>query len=661
MATLQDLMNGLKNQRERASEKSPVADALNKTMTGMKQVSTAIDKLQLAVRDQMAANMVAKKAGNSDDVNTTIRSMLKAKVAEDQLESERHKRMMDIAEELVPKVTEEQLKAFRMQQLVAREHKKTLEATIEIEEKKAAIQKKNEEEIAKRRIAVIEKERAQANFDAQDKYGTIESAIGGLGGKAQDTLSKFLVDGLNRFVKERKETPVVQNIKETYDAKVDRQNNIANNRKAQIDKVLGTKKEDINEEFSIRAAKYGISNPGSAAKLYMDRESQVSSLAREGESLEKSLVSGRAKFSSPRMESAIQDVAKAIRGEAPEKKAPAAKVTKKEEPEIVPTLPKGHIEDFVNETTRPMTAPQAKVLDDVPRHTIVPDVEPESKPEAQTTAKPAPKNARFERAKVQRTRPSGPATKRSAPLAPVQSPASTGMFGSKSGAVNFGGITKALGGIVSKLGTIASSAVKFLGPWALVANSIMAFDRLVPIVSDLAGAIMDMSKLIMPLIVSSIIETGAQILGGINGLINLFDHAKLIGPHWTDKNPEVQQALSQEREKEAERQSKLQKAKKESAQGGVVIDTTSARRGAVVGTATVTRREMALTPPSEENAIKEQARVAQAPAPTPYQAADWQQQKEQNQALRESVIAASHNPGTTPIMVANPALAPWAV
>ena len=139
MATLQDLMNGLKNQRERASEKSPVAAALDKTMTGMKQVSSAIEKLQLAVRDQMAANMVAKKVGEADDVKTTIRNMLKAKVAEDQIESERHKRMMDIAEELVPKVTEEQLKAFRMQQLVYREHKKTLEATLAIEEKKAAL------------------------------------------------------------------------------------------------------------------------------------------------------------------------------------------------------------------------------------------------------------------------------------------------------------------------------------------------------------------------------------------------------------------------------------------------------------------------------------------------------------------------------------------
>ena len=636
MATLQDLMNGLKNQRERASEKSPVAAALDKTMTGMKQVSSAIEKLQLAVRDQMAANMVAKKVGEADDVKTTIRNMLKAKVAEDQIESERHKRMMDIAEELVPKVTEEQLKAFRMQQLVYREHKKTLEATLTIEEKKAALQKKNEDNIAKRKIAVIEKERAQAEFTAKDKYGTIESAIGGLGDKAQDPLSKFLVNGLGRFVKERQEAPVAENITDTFDAKVAQQTAIADSRKAQIDKTLGYKKEDITEEFAISAAQKGIVNPGSAAKLYSDRDAQVKSLAKEGEGFERALVSGKAKFSSPGTESALHDIASAIRGDTVKNKSKTPKTPKSGGAAAVPVIEKAHIEDFVNETTKPVTVPEAQIVK-------------------------APDNARFERAKVQATHPNGPTMRRSAPMATVQSPASTGLFGSKSGFVNPTGVTKALGGIVDTLGSLASSAIKFLGPWALVANAVMAFDRLVPIVSDLAGAVMDMTKLIMPLIVSSIVETGAQILGGINGLINLFDHAKLIGPHWTDENSEVQQALTNEREKETLRQAELKKAKHESAQGGVAIDTTSSRKGVVVRPTVTNRREMPITSPSEENAIKEQARVSQEPAPTRNQASERQQQQEQNRAFRESIIAASRNPGTTPIMVLNPSLAPWVV
>jgi hypothetical protein len=172
---------------------------------------------------------------------------------------------------------------------------------------------------------------------------------------------------------------------------------------------------------------------------------------------------------------------------------------------------------------------------------------------------------------------------------------------------------------------------------------------------------MDMTKLIMPLIVSSIVETGAQILGGINGLINLFDHAKLIGPHWTDENSEVQQALTSEREKEALRQAELKKAKHESAQGGVSIDTTSARKGVAVRPIVTNRRDMPITSPSEENAIKERARVSQEPAPARNQASERQQQQEQNRAFRESIIAASRNPGTTPIMVLNPSLAPWVV
>ena len=55
----------------------------------------------------------------------------------------------------------------------------------------------------------------------------------------------------------------------------------------------------------------------------------------------------------------------------------------------------------------------------------------------------------------------------------------------------------------------------------------------------------------------------------------------------------------------------------------------------------------------------EQARAAQAPAPTEYQVADWRNQREQNEIMRDAVMASAKNPGTTPIMVANPVMAPW--
>ena len=668
MATLFEKMVELKEKRESLSNQGgPFAKTLDKTIAGMKTVASAVDRLQLAVKDQIAANALAKKTGEATDVQQSIRDFLQRKIAEDDIERERHKRMMDMAESLVPKVNDEQLKAFRLQQLVAREHKKTLEATVEIEKKKYDLQKKSAEEMQKRRIKAIEAERAEANFAIKDKYGTIESAIAGLGNSGGDSLGKFLVAGLGRYVKERKETPIEEATKEKYDALVNQQNRIAEGKKALADKEFGVKQADITEDFAIRAAKQGIADPGSAARLYAERAQNVKAIAGEGENLEKQLISGKPKFNAPGIEKAVREVAQAVN--KPKEVLPAE----------APTLTRRGIEANVEQATAPQAevtkpAPQAEVTKPAPKSEVTkpaepaPRVVPEERPEIASTlkaeipkkapeAKPAPKNARFTKAPRQSSPLLTPVVRRNAaPQATVTNPASTGVFGSKSGAVNFSGIGKSLGGIVSKLGTIATSAVKFLGPWALVANAIMSFDRLVPVVSGLASSVMDMTKLIMPLIVSSIIESGAQILGGINGLIELFDHSRLFGRGWYKDN-EVQSMISEksaavEKDKEMQR-----KTRREVTNGPGFVDTTSAYTRGV--RATVTRRETALTSPTEANAIMEQSRAAQAPAQPDYQVADWRNQREQNEALRDAVRESAKNPGTTPIMVANPAMAPW--
>lgn len=659
MATLFEKMVELKEKRESLSNQGgPFAKTLDKTIAGMKTVASAVDRLQLAVKDQIAANALAKKTGEATDVQQSIRDFLQRKIAEDDIERERHKRMMDMAESLVPKVNDEQLKAFRLQQLVAREHKKTLEATVEIEKKKYDLQKKSAEEVQKRRIKAIEAERAEANFAIKDKYGTIESAIAGLGNSGGDSLGKFLVAGLGRYVKERKETPIEEATKEKYDALVNQQNRIAEGKKALADKEFGVKQADITEDFAIRAARQGITDPGSAARLYAERAQNVKAIAGEGENLEKQLISGKPKFNAPGIEKAVREVAQAVN--KPKEVLPAE----------APMLTRRGIEANVEQAT----APQAEVTKPAPKAEVTkpaepaPRVVPEERPEIASTlkseipkkapeAKPAPKNARFTKAPRQSSSLLTPVVRRNAaPQAIVTNPASTGVFGSKAGAVNFGGIGKSLGGIVSKLGTIATSAVKFLGPWALVANAVMSFDRLVPVVSGLASSVMDMTKLIMPLIVSSIIESGAQILGGINGLIELFDHSRLFGRGWYKDN-EVQSMISEksaavEKDKEMQR-----KTRREVTNGPGFVDTTSAYTRGV--RATVIRRETALTSPTEANAIMEQSRAAQAPAQPDYQVADWRNQREQNEALRDAVRESAKNPGTTPIMVANPAMAPW--
>ena len=111
MATLFEKMVELKEKRESLSNQGgPFAKTLDKTIAGMKTVASAVDRLQLAVKDQIAANALAKKTGEATDVQQSIRDFLQRKIAEDDIERERHKRMMDMAESLVPKVNDEQLK-----------------------------------------------------------------------------------------------------------------------------------------------------------------------------------------------------------------------------------------------------------------------------------------------------------------------------------------------------------------------------------------------------------------------------------------------------------------------------------------------------------------------------------------------------------------------
>ena len=656
MATVQELMENLKNKREGlANQGGPFAKTLDKTVGGLQTVASALDMLHVAIKNQIATNAVAKRTGEATDVQESIRSLLQTKIAEDKIEAERHKRMMDMAESLVPQVTEEQLKAIRMQQLAYREHKKTLEATIEIEEKKAAIQKKTEEEIAKRRIKGIETQRAEANFAVQDKYGTIEKAIAGFGNSGGDSLGKFLVAGLGRYVKEKKETPVSEAIKEKYDAQVQRQNDIANNRKAQIDKTLGYKKEDINEEFAIRAAKQGISDPGSAAKLYADRNQRVKSLAGEAEGFEKQLLSGKAKFGVPKMEQAVRSGASAIQAEV---RGISTAIDSAVSTAMSAMSVAGASDTTGSSSTKSAessTTNKQRAAGATPSNSQGGSQSPTNN----GGAKPAPKNAKFERANTQTTRPNGPTRQRTSPQATVNKPvASVGKFGSKAGAVNVGGITKALGGIVGKLGSLAGSALKFLGPWGMVASAIMSFDRLVPIFSSLAGAIMDLTKLIMPLLVSTAIEGFAQILGGFNGLISLFDQS-FLGRGWNEDKEVVSKVDEAKKQAEADA-AKRAESKRQAAQGGVAVDTTSAGKGASVGQPVLQRRETALTSPAEANAVSEQARASVQPQQS-YALADWREQQQQNKAMRESVMAAASNPGTTPVMVANPSLAPWMV
>ena len=621
---------------------SPVSDALGKTIASLDKVSGAVTKLQASVRERMLASMDAKKTGKADDVQQAIRSMLKAKLVDDKIEGERHKRMMDMAESLFPQVSEEQLKAVRMQQLVYREHKKTLDAELNLTKKRYDLQKKEADEMRKRRVKDIESSRAKANFALSDKYGTIESAIAGLGGSGGDTFGKFLVGGLGRFVKERREAPLAEAIKSSYDLQVQRQNDIAESKKSLADKAYGFAKENMDEGAAVRAARQGIADPGSASKLYATRNQQVASLAKVGESLEAGLAGGKYQFKLPGMERAVSDVANALRGKG------SGVVAVGETPVIT--------KDSIKRNT--LEVPEAIVGGAGSIASTLKAGLPQRPPEAVIM----PKNSKMRKAPRQSSSLLTPATKK--PGAASNSVAAAGGFGGKTGAVNLSGLGTALGGISSKMATVASSAVKFLGPWGLAANSLMSLDRLVPIFSSSAGALMDLTKLSIPLLGTALVEGFAGLMDGLNTIVNVMPGTKNLEKDKRTRGLTDTYRADLQAQADVEYGRWLNTKKAIIGNDTSVVNTTSARTNRAARTGvTMYRREMSLTTPAEQAAVTAQTQAMSASTATLQDtlAANMQEQREQNRAMREAVIAASKNPGTTPIMTANPALAPFVV
>ena len=597
MVAFEQIFQRLQEQRDATSEKSPVADSLNRLADAMSVMRKGIASLDESIKENRVAQGAARNLAQADDVKESIRTLLELKVAEDAIERERHQRMMDVAESIIPQVTEEQLDAIREQRKAYREQQWALKEELRIAEETAQVQRDNSK-------AIVDAEK----FAINDKYGTISSAVGGLESKAQDPLSKFLVQGLGRLVKGKEDDKT----KAVAKAQADRDRI--------IDRDVAWKKEDIQEDVAIDAYRKGIKDPGSAVALLKQRDQQVADLAKVGESVEAGIASGNYKRKRnkggqrSREEQAtemIADASPAVKQAISGEWTPVAQT--KEEPQPV-----------VQETT-----PVAQ-----------------TKEEPQSSPAPAPENARFKKADTQTTSPITPSKDR---------PISTGAFGSKAGAVDLSGIGKLIGGIVGPIKSIAGSFLKFLGPWGFVANALMSFDRLVPIISDGAGALMDMAKLIMPLTMTALMEGFATLVSAINSLINMLPGTTNMDKATKKRTKELQNVYQSEADAQFAKEQEIKSAL--AGMGATVTDTTSAN----FVRATPVRRETALTTPSEARAISEQARATQESAPNQYQLADWKEQKEQNQALRESVMVAAKNPGTTPIMVANPAMAPWAV
>jgi len=239
----------------------------------------------------------------------------------------------------------------------------------------------------------------------------------------------------------------------------------------------------------------------------------------------------------------------------------------------------------------------------------------------------------------------------------------TGALGSKAGMLNVGGIGTGLGAMAGSVGSMAGSFTKFLGPWGLVASSLMSFDKMVPVISDGMGALVDLSKLAMPLVISSILEVGSTIASSLNGLLSVFG----VNRKFT-QSKETQDAMATKTAEVLTKKNKdrLAKEAREAAivgQGNPTVTKGYADTTTPLNTATFKpiKREVPLTSPAEATKSTQGSTTTSSVSSESPLLSYAQAQQAQTQAILGTILEVAKNPGTTPVVTSNPSLMPWFV
>jgi hypothetical protein len=257
-----------------------------------------------------------------------------------------------------------------------------------------------------------------------------------------------------------------------------------------------------------------------------------------------------------------------------------------------------------------------------------------------------------------------PAPKKLNKALPTAKPSkAAGALGSKAGMLDAGGIGKSLGAMAGSVGTMAGSFTKFLGPWGLVASSLMSFDKMVPVISDGMGALVNLSKLVMPLVVSSVLEVGSTIASSLNGLLSVFG----VNSKFT-QSKETQDAMATKTAEVLIKKNKdrLAKEAREAAivgPGNPAVTKGYADTTTPLNTATFKpiKREVSITSPTEATKSTQGSTTTSSVSSESPLLSYAQAQQAQTQAILGTILEVAKNPGTTPVVTSNPSLMPWYV
>lgn len=596
MATVQQIWDSLQQQRDRAAAGSPVASALNNMSSAMSKMMVGVDQLGKRISESWAQRNAAQKIGSASDVQEQIKLLLLEKVRSDKLDQERQARFMEMAETLVPQVTEEQLEAVKEQRRAFREHQRTMQAELDIAEETAKVQRD-----AAKQVAAVQEQ------SIKDQYGTLSSIIGGLGAQAQDPFSKFMVQGLGRFI-EQKRSAATQAVTDTTEARTN---------KIGADAELA--KSDIQEDFAIRAAMTGIQDPGSAAELFKKRSEAVKAVASKGVEIETGIVNGS--------DTATEDSTGAVGAKRGAKRGKKKRGKKSANAKVTAATKGADILKDASPAVQRAIAGEYVQVEQAPRK--------------------APENMVIRKAETQTTAPVTPAVK----TAEVSRPTG-GALGSKAGFANVSGTGKALAGLATSASSLAGSAVKFLGPWGMVANAVMSFDRMVPLVSTFSGAMMDLTKLTVPMMATAVVDGFASVTGGLNSLYEWFDSSRLGDKKL--QSDEFQIAIGSARTKEAERLETLKKKRAYNARPDTAVSDTT--------TAYFSKQDTPITDPATANAIHAASMPNTTRGTGGQDAYDAYQRALAGQTAAIEKLAESYNnPGTTPQITSNPYMSQWSM
>jgi len=235
------------------------------------------------------------------------------------------------------------------------------------------------------------------------------------------------------------------------------------------------------------------------------------------------------------------------------------------------------------------------------------------------------------------------------------------------------GLAATLKNLPKALSSLGGVILKGLGPLGWLVTIGQAINGVIPVFSSTFGALYDVLRMAGPFLITLVMDAVTSLLSGLNLLGMAINEAIHLIPGTGDslrEKAEKSGKLGEARMKYNAMKAPAEAAGRSAAEGTYARDTTTNPIPEVkvdvaptpvitqvepeVTVPAVTREETPVTTPEEERSYRER------PAPAPVQ--DRRPAQEQNAVLEAlKRISAPQNPGTTPVFVSNPYLAPFTI